>query len=121
MKLNPNCIRAILLTVEDVCDFDTYWEYNANNIDSDFLVGYEHDEIIYHIRQAEKSGLIENVHYYESGKNVLVGDLTPQGHEFLANISTEPMWKKVLEKGTNASLPILIEIAKEVALKHFLG
>ena len=110
MKLNPNCIRAILLTIEDTCDFDTPWEYDADDANSGFLSGYEHNEILYHIRQAEASGLIDVVHYYDFGTSVLVRDLTPQGHEFLANISTEP-----------ASLPILIEIAKEVALKHLLG
>ena len=116
MKLNPDA-----LTIEDTCDFDAPWEYDADDANSGFLSGYEHNEILYHIRQAEASGLIDVVHYYDFGTSVLVRDLTPQGHEFLANISTEPMWKKVLEKGTNASLPILIEIAKEVALKHFLG
>ena len=75
MKLNPNCIRAILLTIEDTCDFDTPWEYDADDANYDFL----------------------------------------------ANITNEPVWKKALEKGANVSLPVLIEIAKEVALKHFLG
>lgn len=121
MKLNPNCIRAILLTIEDVCDFYTPWLYDVDDVNSGFLSGYEHTEIIYHIRQAEASGLIEGVDYNDFGTCVLVQDLTPSGHEFLANISNEPVWKKVLEKGANASLPILIEIAKEVALKHFLG
>ena len=76
---------------------------------------------MYHIRQAEASGLIDVVHYYDFGTSVLVRDLTPQGHDFLANITNEPVWKKALEKGANVSLPVLIEIAKEVALKHLLG
>ena len=37
MKLNPNCIRAILLTIEDTCDFDTPWEYDADDANSGFL------------------------------------------------------------------------------------
>lgn len=121
MKLNPNCIRAILLTIEDTYDFDTPWEYDADDANSGFLSGYEHNEILYHIRQAEASGLIDVVHYYDFGTSVLVRDLTPQGHDFLANITNEPVWKKALEKGANVSLPVLIEIAKEVALKHLLG
>ncbi len=120
MKLNPSCIRAILLTLEDKCDFNTPWEYNRYNLDSDFLADYNHAEIIYHISQAEQSDLIKNVQYYSDGDSALIDDLTPAGHEFLSNICCEPVWKKILEKGANASLPILIELAKEIAFKHFL-
>ena len=106
MKLNPDCLRAILLTVEEKCNFHTPWEY---------------EEIIYHIRLASQSGLIQGVHYYDGGETIIVSDLTPYGHEFLANIRSDSLWKKVISKGADASLPILMELAKNIALKHFLG
>lgn len=121
MKLNPDCIRGILLTVEEKCDFDTPWEYKRNNFESEHLAEYSHAEIIYHIKQAENSALIENVHYYDGGADVIICDLTPAGHEFLANTRTESLWKKVTVKAAGASLPILLEIAKETAMNHFLG
>ena len=120
MKLNPDCIRAILLTVEDKCDFDTPWEYEKDNFESEYLVEYAHKEIVYHIRQSEESGLIQGVHYYDGGNSILVCDLTPSGHEFLANIRNDSLWKKIIAKASGASLPILLEVAKDAALRYFL-
>ena len=121
MKLNPNCIRAILLTVEEKCSFNTPWQYEENSFDSEYLAELSHEEIIYHIRLASQSNLIQGVHYYDGGKSIIICDLTPYGHEFLANIRTGSLWKKILSKGADASLPILMELAKDIALKHFLG
>lgn len=121
MKLNPDCIRGLLLTIEEKCDFDTPWEYVRDNFESKYLAEYSHKEILYHIRQSEEAGLIQNVHYYDGGNDVLICDLTPAGHEFLSNIRTDTVWKKVTSKAAGASLPIIFEVAKEAAMKYFLG
>lgn len=63
MKLNPACIRDILLTVEDVCDFKKSWRYDYQFNDAPRLAKYKHSEIIYHIRQAELAKLLVGVHY----------------------------------------------------------
>lgn len=120
MKLNLEIIRGIILTVEEKCDFDTEWEYRKDFFDSIYLAELSHQEIVYHIRQCELSGLIDGVHYYDGGANILVCDLTPSGHEFLSNIRSESIWKKTLSKASGASLPILLEVAKDIALNHFL-
>ena len=121
MKLNPDCIRGILLTVEEKCNFDTPWEYDRDTFESEYLAEFSHEEIVYHIKQASISGLIENVHYYDGGATVLIGDLTPLGHEFLANIRAKSLWNKVKSKATDASLSILMELAKRAATDYFLG
>lgn len=120
MKLNPEIIRSILLTIEDRCDFDTVWEYRKDFYDSEYLAELSHQEIVYHIRQCESSGLINGVHYYDGGTNILICDLTPAGHEFIANTRNESVWKKTLARASEASLPILLEVAKDAALNHFL-
>lgn len=68
MKLNVNCIRDILLTVEEECDFETPWEYQEDSPPPKFLADYTHKEIVYHINQAQKSDLICGVEYFECGK-----------------------------------------------------
>ena len=120
MKLNPNCIRDILITVEEHSDFHHQTEYKEEE-QFDSLSAYSHEEIIYHIRQCEESGLIFDVHYYSGGTHIDVRDLSPKGHEFLANIKNDSVWKKTLSKGVGASLPILVELAKEIAFKQFLS
>ena len=121
MKLDPNCIRGLLLTVEEKCDFNNAWEYQRDSFESEYLAEYSHDEILYHIKQAERSGFIEGVHYYDGGADVIICDLTPKGHEFLANIRNTTIWEKVKSKASDASLPIIFEIAKDVAMKYFLA
>lgn len=119
MKLNPDCVRDILLYVEKYSDFYHTAEYCKDQIPKE-LKSYSHSEIVYHISQCQKSFLINDVHFYDDGKHILISDLTPYGHEFLANIRDDTLWNKVKSKGSS-SLPIILEIAKDIALKHFLG
>lgn len=120
MRLNPEIIRGILLTIEDNCNFSNVWEYKRDSYESEYLAELSHDEIIYHIKQCDKSGLIEGVHYYDGGADIIICDLTPKGHEFLANIRNDSIWKQVLKKGASASLPIITELAKKLAIDFYL-
>ena len=119
MKLNPDCIRDILIAVESVVTFDYYFYYDKGN-PPDSLSSYSHEEIIYHIRQAKDSGLITTSPFYDCGSSVYIKDLTPYGHEFLANIRTETVWAKLRKKGI-ASIPILFQLAKDFALAYYQG
>lgn len=118
MQLNINCIRDILLTTEDICDYDTRWIYDKNQPLPHRLNGYTHKEIIYHISQANKSNLLDNVLIYEGGDSFYVGDLSPSGHQFIANIRNDTFFNKVKsigkEIGTN-SLQDLTQIAMSCA------
>ena len=98
MKLNIDCVRDILISAEEVITFEKsfYYEKDAPSSLSD---KYSHDEIIYHILQARDSGLITTSSFYDSGRSVYITDLTPKGHEFLANIRTETVWNKLKSKG----------------------
>lgn len=120
MKINAFCIRDILLTVEENSDFYHHTCY-SKSAPFERLSHYSHEEIIYHIKQCKEFGLITDVHYYDGGTSVDIADLSPKGHEFLANIRNDSVWKKVISKCADASLPILLSAAKELAEKYFLG
>ncbi|MCI8432427.1 MAG: DUF2513 domain-containing protein [Lachnospiraceae bacterium] len=120
MKLNPNCIRDILIAVETHSDFHHRTEYKQE-APFDSLSAYSHEEIIYHIKQCDESGLIYDVHYYNGGTHTDIRDLSPKGHEFLTNVRNDSVWKKALSKGAGASLTILVELAKEIAFRQFFG
>lgn len=107
MKLNPACIRDILLTVEDVCDFKKSWRYDYQSNDAPRLTNYKHSEIIYHIRQAELAKLLVGVHYYECGRNATISDLSPDGHEFLSNIRNDTFLQKFKKSARKSVLPLL--------------
>ncbi len=121
MKLNPNCVRAVLLAVEEKSDYHHQMHYLRGELSNTPLDNFYHEEIIYHIRQCELSNLIYDVSYCDGGVSIYVKDLTPLGHEFLSNIKNEAVWKKLLLKCANASLPILMEIAPKIALDFYLS
>lgn len=127
MKLNPDCIRDILLTVETECNYNHAFEYEKDSEKSKFLVNYSHDEIVYHIRQCSKSGLIDGLKSFDGGDYLLIGDLSPEGHEFISNIRTDTNWNKTKEIAKNIgsdSLDALRNIAVGVItslIEHQFG
>lgn len=120
MKLNPNCIRDILLDIEESTTINTGWKYSSRN-PSKRLRCYDQFEIAYQARYCMEAGLISGFGIGGNSESVFAIDLTPAGHEFLSNIRPQSLWEKVLSKGAGASIPVIIEIAKEVALNHYLG
>lgn len=128
MKLNPDCIRDILLTVENETNFNNYLEYEKSTYSKfKLLAKYNHDEIIYHISQCDKSHLIDDVEYYEVGDFIIIKDLSPEGHKFLADIRSDTVWKHVKNISKDigvSSLSALTQIATGVVttiIKSHLG
>lgn len=117
MKLNPDLIRDILLTVEETSSFDQITQYYKDEHNFLHLKNYSHDEIIYHIKQCDLANLIYGVHYYDGGLDIIITDLTPTGHEFIANIRENTNWNKVktyAKKIGSFSIPVLQDIAIKV-------
>lgn len=127
MKLNPDCVRDILKAVEAVTDYDhTFW-YDRNDQCVDGLKSYSHEEILYHVRQCYSAGLIESWQPYEAGDSFQISDLSPAGHEFLANIRNDSVWRKIKGVAVNTcggSLRGIAQIAQAVMteiIKNQLG
>jgi len=121
MRLNPDCVRAILLAVEEATDVETGLYYTAGPDEDDenaptVLAGYTDNEIRYHINQCDLAGFFTDCNQYVNG-NCLIMDLSPIGHEFLANIREESNWEKVKNISTKAgskSLKAMSQIATAV-------
>lgn len=117
MKLNNDCIRDILLTLEETCTFDTGFIYQRKSSLAHRLTRYSHEEIIYHIRQCELSDLILGTTYYDCGDSLSITDLSPTGHEYLANIRSDTVWektKKVAAKVGADSQSAMIQISSQI-------
>ncbi len=116
MKLNPTCVRDILLFVESEATFNNNVIYTYDNIPEQ-LCKYSHEEIIYHFLQCHKSGLIEVGNYADNGEYFRIADLEPKGHEFLTNIRSDTVWKQTLAVGSkigSTSLDVLVKISTGV-------
>lgn len=117
MKLNPNCIRDILIAVEENTGYGIYLDYPTERDKCPSLESYKDDEIRYHIYQCYKSGLIGFSGKEDICGNIPISDLTPAGHSFLANIRSDNVWndvKTVSSKIGSTSLTALTQIASGI-------
>ncbi len=124
MKLNPDCVRDILLAVEEGCDIGRGVSIPGPNYSR--LQPYNESEVLYHVRQCDLSGFL-----YQAKTDLLgtytIRDLTPAGHEFLANIRKDTIWsgvKDVAGKVGATSLNAIVQIASNVVaqmIKHQFG
>lgn len=115
MKLNPDCIRDILLLAEKETSLDFYLDISPNEL-PESLIQYAPDEVMYHIKQCELSNLLLVPSWYLDG-SCIISYLTPDGHQFLANIREDNNWNKTKEiaasVGSN-SLDVIKDIASNV-------
>lgn len=130
MKLNPDCVRDILLTIEDEMQYDDrtfsigenfYYKFNR-------LKQYDWSEIRYHIIKCDEAGFITISKSITT--NIWIKDILFRGHEFIANIKDDTNWskaKKAVNKLGTMSLSVIESVAKgfgegvtEASLNHFL-
>lgn len=125
MKLNPDCIRDILLTVESLPNMQHFYRFDKETMPI-LLPNYSIDEVQYHIRQCDLNGYLYQVSHFQNG-DYTVCDLTPKGHDFLANIRSDTIWNDVKEisaKVGTKSISALSQIATGVItalIQHQLG
>lgn len=117
MKLNPDCIRDILLTVEELSTgFNVIYFGKGHLVKFIRLKDYSEDEVLYHLHQCDLSGFFTKA-ARTIGGSYSIDDLSPKGHEFLANIRKDTVWsdvKGVAKKVGTTSLSALSQIASSV-------
>ena len=127
MKLNPDCIRDILLVIENTTTYHDSWDWDFDNFDEPLLNNYSHEEIMYHILQCKKAGLVDGCEFYFGADAGTVCDLSPYGHQFLADIRSESVWNKTKDIAQNIgsnSLDVLKQISAGVLtalIQSYLG
>ena len=112
MKLDIDCVRDILLSVEEntglhkSCRFIDEYLMNkscaAMDVEPEEIPAYQaslqerhsNNKLIYHVNYCVKAGLIEAADDHE-GFAVLVSDLSFSGHELLENIRSHGNWEKI--------------------------
>lgn len=106
MKFNPECVRDILLTAQDVITDTATMEYEHSS-DYERLKSYSFSEVAYHIQQCQEYGLI----IYK--KDVLgtydILKILPAGNELISKAESESVWKKAVTKGI-FSIPSMISL-----------
>ena len=132
MKLNLDCIREILMWLEENqtmerinektaehLGVEPYYTGRPNAIPVGCLIGkvgvFSEADILYSVKQMGENGML-NVSV-EFGNIGSVQDITPQGHEFLENIRSDTNWNKIKERAAevgSSSISVLEKIASNV-------
>lgn len=102
MKLNYDCVRSVLLTVETIFEQ---------------LPKYEDNEILYTIEKLKEAGYINAALQFAAGHFIdgAVSSTTYSGHEYLDNIREPDVWRKVKAMLKNAgatTLPLISQAAQ---------
>lgn len=115
MKLNPDCVRDILLVIEEQSNFEASVDFDCRNLHG-LEQNYTYDEVIYHLRQCKWSGFFSKS-AFDALDGFCVEDLSPKGHEFIENIRKDTVWngvKSVAGKVGATSLSALVQISSNV-------
>lgn len=118
MRLNPECIKDVLLCLDSVMLPDEYGDIEEIRPEavttSSTLEKYQQSELFYHIKQMFKTGLLEKGDQYINQDIAAIAGITPTGYQFLDASKNASLWSKVLSTVKtygSIALPKLIELA----------
>jgi Hypothetical protein (DUF2513). len=125
MKMDPDCIRDILLQTEEGfviiplprLNFDTCKMEDPESLPKEkypYIYQYDMKKLIYHVELAAEMNFIKLNDLKDIYK---IEDLTAQGHLLLADIRNEDVWSKtkdIAKKTGTFSLDALKQIAVNV-------
>jgi len=121
MKLDPNCIRDILLTVEEWSNgINAITIHRDNYKDYDLLEKYDYLVLNYHLTACKDDGLFKDDMSGFDPVHIFF-DLSPKGREILDGMRSDTRFekfKKTVKEVGIASIPAFLEIAKSLLLQE---
>ena len=124
MRLNPDCIRAILLEVEKLKLNQIY----SFSLLCENLPNYSEDDIQYTCVKLIEANYLIGSTIKAMGISIPmvadITDLTYSGHEFLNTVRSKSVWEKTksaVEAIGGASLPVILDAAKDISVSLLLS
>lgn len=111
MKLNHDCVRSVLLYLEDNLGIVSFIQ--SEDIK---LVGFSKEDIDYSLIKLIEANYLEGKHtvYIGGDYDIDIKSITWSGHKFLDNVRDDVVWcetKKAASKFSSVSIDILSSIA----------
>ena len=127
MKLNPECIRAIMLYLEENLTMNSDLEINEISVfDLPGKINFSIEEIANTLLVLDDAGFI--VCYRNDGDDAIVAldvyRITYTGYQFLESVRPDTVWKKVQKISGNVgsfSLNVISQIATAVLAQMING
>lgn len=118
MKLNQECIRDLLLVVEDTL------ELNSSMIALELTKlpktkKYSNDDLAYTVQKLEEAKYlkISKQYFPDPLESLVIEDITWEGHKFLDTIRDDAVWKQtksIVSKFSSVSVSIVENVASKV-------
>lgn len=136
MKLNKECIRDMLIYIEEHCVFEDVptFERRMREVSWNELVNapelsiYSEDDKRYTVQKLFEGRFIEGwvipKNCFHRFSHAYIRELTLQGHRLIDNMRPEPVWdqtKGVLKKIGDFSLDVMSQVAGEVMAAYVKG
>lgn len=115
MKLNQDCVRDLLLYLEENLTYENTISINDTN-----LKNYSSIDLVYTADKLDEAGLInclKTSYKYEDCPVIIAKSITYNGHQFLDNIRDDKVFaktKSVLSSFKSVSIEIISETASKV-------
>lgn len=110
MRLNPDCIRDILISFNDKIDLSIPYIVKEINC-KDICDKYSVEELYYHVRQCLYHDFLTGI---DKGNCIEIREISPVGHDFLVYFYDEKDWieiNKIADKVGSRSIEVLKQIS----------
>ena len=129
MRLNYDCIRDVLLSLEDMLVLNEDLEPNSIFVSElcDELPDYSKQDIAYSIVILEEAGYIHaNIPYADDCiLDIIVSGISFEGHKYLDTIRTSAVWeetkKTFKEKAIEMTIETIMLVAKSIIQSHLIS
>ena len=124
MKLNPDCIRDVLLYLEEnlIIENRTFIPINLKSL-QEVILNYSEEDIFYSIYNLKQAKFIEGK-FSDVKDNKMaiceIENITYLGHQFLETVRPEPIWNKtksVVSKVGVHALGFIEGVAHDIAIE----
>lgn len=112
MKLNLECIRAVLLTIEENTSLNKAIQITKDNFQEfQLLQGFFYDEIKESIYQCYQNKYFTKVSQYEIWNIVIIYGLSPIGYEFVETVRDNTKWGEAKKLLKEKAIPFVLSNA----------
>lgn len=124
MKLNHDCVRDVMLSLEEKLEYGSYYLISLADKESEFE--YPIEDVLYSLEKLHEAGFIEaNISkFLDGGRMVRVFSISWYGHQFLDNIRPPTAWEKtkgILSRIGGGSLSVASDISGKVISELIKG
>lgn len=129
MRLNYDCIRDVLLSLEDMFVLNEDLETNIIIVSDlcEELPDYSKQDIAYSLVMLEEAGYIHaHIQYADDCiLDIIVSGITFEGHKYLDTVRTSAVWeetkKTFKEKAIEMTIETIMLVAKSIIQSHLIS